>query len=173
MQFFFFFAFMLNLSLIYLSFIHCVRQFLSTVVFIVLNKLNLIGYLERFAFTWKITIFSKNLSTGVMIRTRNHLWFMKFNICSFALYKQELKCQKTVLQRPQWSEDAITQLQGYLAYTEWDIFDRDLNFRVSAITDYIIFCMGITILNKSVAQFKLTYTTNYTKPEGKIQILQI
>lgn len=59
---FIFFAFMLNLSLIYLSFIHCVQHFWSTVDFIVLNKLNLIGYLKHFAFTWKITIFPEKIT---------------------------------------------------------------------------------------------------------------
>lgn len=40
----------------------------------------------------------------------------------------------------QWSEAHITNLQGSLAYMDWDIFRVDsLKERVEAITDYIKF----------------------------------
>jgi len=63
-------------------------------------------------------------------------------ICLRPLYKQELKRHKPqCYSAPRWSEDAITQLQGSLACTVWDIFDGDLDDRVSLITDYIKFCI--------------------------------
>ena len=72
-------------------------------------------------------------------------------ICLLPLYKQELKRHKPQCHSaPQWSEDAITQLQGSLACTDWDTCDGDLDDRVSVITDYIKFCIRTTIPSKTI-----------------------
>ncbi|CAJ1071423.1 RNA-directed DNA polymerase from mobile element jockey [Xyrichtys novacula] len=61
-------------------------------------------------------------------------------------YKPELKRSRPQSHcAPQWSEDAIAQLQGSLACTDWDVFQGDLDERVSVITDYIKFCVSTTI----------------------------
>ena len=70
-------------------------------------------------------------------------------ICLLPLYRQELKRHKPQRHSAlQWTEDAITQLQGSLACTDWNIFDGNLNDRASVITDYINFCISSTIPTK-------------------------
>ncbi|KAK0135719.1 hypothetical protein N1851_028396 [Merluccius polli] len=72
-------------------------------------------------------------------------------ICLLPLYRQELKRHKPQCHSaPQWLEDAIIQLQGSLACTDWDTFGGDLDDRVSVITDYIKFCIHTTIPSKII-----------------------
>ncbi|GAA6215221.1 A disintegrin and metalloproteinase with thrombospondin motifs 17 isoform X1 [Lates japonicus] len=67
-------------------------------------------------------------------------------ICLLPVYRQELKRIKPqIYSAPQWTEDAIAQLQGSLACTDWEIFEGDLDHRVSTVTDYINFCITTTI----------------------------
>ena len=75
-------------------------------------------------------------------------------ICLLPVYKQELKKHKPeTYSAPKWTEDAIAQLQGSLACTNWDTFDGELNDRVSIITDYINFCIQTTIPVKKIKKY--------------------
>lgn len=67
-------------------------------------------------------------------------------VCLFPHYRQERKRQKPQsYSASQWTEDAITQLQGSLACITLDIFEGDLNEKLSIITGYIKFCIDLTI----------------------------
>lgn len=96
-----------------------------------------------------------NITNAFRCRSYPPLGLADHNIISLLpLYKQELKHHKPQCYSAlQWSEDAITQLQGSLACTEWDIFDRDLSDRVSIITDYINFCISTTIPIKTIKKY--------------------
>lgn len=78
-------------------------------------------------------------------------------ICLLPLYRQELKRHKPqCYSAPQWSEDAISHLQGSLACTDWSVFDGDLNDRVSVITNNINFCINISIPVKTMKNYPNT-----------------
>ncbi len=69
-------------------------------------------------------------------------------------YKPELKRIKPHIHRAAlWSEDAIAQLQGSLSCMDWDIFQGDLDHRVSVIMDYINFCISCTIPIRTVRRY--------------------
>ncbi|KAI2649485.1 RNA-directed DNA polymerase from mobile element jockey [Labeo rohita] len=69
-------------------------------------------------------------------------------------YKPKLKRIKpTIYSATLWSEDAIEQLQGSLACTDWGIFQGTLDERVSTITDYIKFCIHTTIPTRTVKRY--------------------
>jgi hypothetical protein len=75
-------------------------------------------------------------------------------ICLLPLYKQVLKrLHPQSYSAPQWSEDSTAQLQGSLACTDWTIFDGDLNSKVTAISDYINFCIHTTIPVKAIKKY--------------------
>lgn len=64
---------------------------------------------------------------------------------------QELKQSKhQIYTAPQWKEDAIVQIQGSLACTNWNVFEGNLDDRVIIITDYINFCFNTTIPVKTI-----------------------
>ena len=72
-------------------------------------------------------------------------------------YRQLLKRIKPSKVRVrQLTQDAIMQLHGYLACTEWDVFAPDsvnLNEYASTIMDYITFCIDSTIPTKTVTVY--------------------
>ncbi|KAL0178989.1 hypothetical protein M9458_024431, partial [Cirrhinus mrigala] len=69
-------------------------------------------------------------------------------------YKPKLKRIKpTIYSATLWSDDAIEQLQGSLACTDWGIFQGTLDERVSTITDYIKFCIHTTIPTRTVKRY--------------------
>lgn len=74
-------------------------------------------------------------------------------MCSLSIYPL-LRVEK-----PQsWSEDIIIQLQGSLVCTNCDIFDGDLNSRVTVFTDYLY-------INQIVFQFCCCWTLNKQKTQ--------
>ena len=83
-------------------------------------------------------------------------------ICLLPLYKQVLKrLHPQSYSAPQWSEDSTAQLQGSLACTDWTIFDGDLNSKVTAISDYINFCIHTTIPVKAIKKIPQLKTLDY------------
>ena len=96
-----------------------------------------------------------NITDAYISQARPPLGFSDHNVV-FLLphYKPVLKRHKPQnCSINQWSEGAITQLQGSLACTDWDIFDGNLDERVSVITDYIKFCISTTIPVKTFKKY--------------------
>lgn len=88
---------------------------------------------------------TKTFCTRLYIPLGLFLSFFKFTNHT-ALFKQ--KCKRPHPQSysaQQWLEDAIPQLQDFLAGTNTEIFDREFNNRVTAIMDYINFYINTTL----------------------------
>jgi hypothetical protein len=69
-------------------------------------------------------------------------------------YKRKLETQKPVVKTfRKWTAEAIEQLSGSFACTDWSIFEedcRDLDTLVDTVSDYIDFCVECVVPVKSI-----------------------
>uniref|UniRef100_A0AAV2MLB6 Uncharacterized protein n=1 Tax=Knipowitschia caucasica TaxID=637954 RepID=A0AAV2MLB6_KNICA len=75
-----------------------------------------------------------NISDAFVARAHAPLGFSDHNVVLIPHYLTGLKRAKpTIHSASVWSEDAIAQLQGCLACTDWDVFQGDLDNKSTAL----------------------------------------
>ena len=72
-------------------------------------------------------------------------------------------CQKLIKLVKVWTTDAVEQLKGCYACTDWDVIFEgtlDINERADILTDYVKFCQDSTIPEISLNGNMLPFTNN-------------